>query len=226
MSRIAESIGRLTESLPSGVTVVAVTKTRTPEEAQEAYNAGLRIFGENRVQEMVSKKAKLPADISWHLIGHLQSNKVKQAVSAASMIESVDTLRLLHMIDAEAVAQGRSIDCLLQVHIASEETKSGFSVDEAEETDWTAVSRALKAARICGLMGMATFTDDREKVRAEFRRLRELFSRMRDSHFTGSRQFREISMGMSGDWQVAIEEGSTMIRVGTLIFGERLNKAR
>ncbi len=226
MSRIAESIGRLTESLPSGVTVVAVTKTRTPEEAQEAYNAGLRIFGENRVQEMVSKKAKLPADISWHLIGHLQSNKVKQAVSAASMIESVDTLRLLHMIDAEAVAQGRSIDCLLQVHIASEETKSGFSVDEAEETDWAAVSRALKAARICGLMGMATFTDDREKVRAEFRRLRELFSRMRDSHFTGSSQFREISMGMSGDWQVAIEEGSTMIRVGTLIFGERLNKAR
>lgn len=226
MSRIAGSIERLKASLPHGVTVVAVTKTRTPAEAQEAYDAGLRVFGENRVQELVSKKALLPADISWHLIGHLQSNKVRQAVAAASVIESVDTLRLLRKLDDEATAQGRSIGCLLQVHIASEETKSGFSVSEAEETDWTEVSGSLKSVRICGLMGMATFTDDREKVRAEFRRLHGLYGLMKERHFSGSSHFREISMGMSGDWQVAIEEGSTMIRVGTLIFGERLNKAR
>lgn len=226
MNRIAESIEKLTSSLPPGVTVVAVTKTRTPAEAQEAYDAGLRVFGENRVQELVTKKALLPAGISWHLIGHLQSNKARQAVAAVSVIESVDTLRLLRLIDAEAAAQERSIDCLLQVHIASEETKSGFSVTEAEETDWTEVSRSLKAVRICGLMGMATFTDDMEKVRAEFRRLHDLFGLMKERHFSGSRHFSEISMGMSGDWQVAIEEGSTMIRVGTLIFGERLNKAR
>jgi len=226
MGRIADSIGRLTELLPPGVTLVAVTKTRTPLEAQEAYDAGLRVFGENRVQELVSKKALLPADISWHLIGHLQSNKVRQTVAAASVIESVDTLRLLRLIDAEAAVQGRTICCLLQVHIATEETKSGFSVTEAEETDWTEVSASLKAVRICGLMGMATFTDDTEKVRAEFRRLHDLFGFMKERHFSGSRHFREISMGMSGDWQLAIEEGSTMIRVGTLIFGERLNKAR
>ena len=226
MSRIAGSIEKLNASLPHGVTVVAVTKTRTPAEAQEAYDAGLRVFGENRVQELASKKSLLPADISWHLIGHLQSNKVRQAVAAASVIESVDTLRLLRMIDTEATEQGRIIDCLLQVHIASEETKSGFSVSEAEETDWKEVAGAMKAVRVCGLMGMATFTDDREKVRAEFRRLHDLFGLMKERHFSDSIHFREISMGMSGDWQVAIEEGSTMIRVGTLIFGERLNKAR
>ena len=226
MSHIAESIGKLTRSLPPGVTVVAVTKTRTPEEALEAYNSGLRVFGENRVQELVAKKGLLPAGISWHLIGHLQSNKVRQAVASASVIESVDTLRLLRLIDAEAVSQGRTIDCLLQVHIASEETKSGFSLAEAEETDWSAMAGSLRAVRICGLMGMATFTDDSEKVRAEFRSLHDLFRRMKEGHFSGSSHFREISMGMSGDWQLAIEEGSTMIRVGTLIFGERLKKAR
>ncbi len=223
---IAENIKRLKEALPPGITVVAVTKTRTPEEAMEAYAAGLRVFGENRVQELVSKKALLPGDISWHLIGHLQSNKVRQAVSEAAMIESVDTLKLLRMIDAEALAQGRTIDCLLQVQIASEETKSGFSVDEIEETSWKDVAGSLRAVRICGLMGMATFTDNIQKVGAEFRKLSVLFSRLRDNHFRGIIHFREISMGMSGDWQVAVGEGSTMIRVGTLIFGERIIKSR
>lgn len=221
---IAENIKRLRDRLPPGVTVVAVTKTRTPEEAMEAYDAGLRVFGENRVQEMVSKKVLLPEDISWHLIGHLQSNKVRQAVSAADMIESVDSLKLLRLIDAESMAQGRTIDCLLQVQIASEETKSGFSVAEIEETNWNNVAGSLRAVRICGLMGMATFTDNTQKVRSEFRNLTELFSRLRDMHFHGTGHFREISMGMSGDWQVAVEEGSTMIRVGTLIFGERIKK--
>lgn len=223
---IAENIKRLKEELPPGVTLVAVTKTRTPEEAMEAYEAGLRVFGENRVQEMVSKKALLPGDISWHLIGHLQSNKVRQAVSAAAMIESVDALKLLQRIDEEALAQGRTIDCLLQVQIASEETKSGFPVEEIEQIRWNNVAGSLRAVRICGLMGMATFTDNIEKVRAEFRNLADLFSRLRDNHFQGVSHFREISMGMSGDWQLAIREGSTMIRVGTLIFGERIKKAR
>ncbi len=221
---IAENIKKLIEELPQGVTMVAVTKTRSPEEVMEAYNAGLRVFGENRVQELISKKALLPEDITWHLIGHLQSNKVRQAVAAADMIESVDTLKLLRMIDAEASAQGRTIDCLLQVQIASEETKSGFSIREMEETRWNELAGSLKAVRICGLMGMATFTDDLLKVRTEFKNLADLFRHIRDYHFTGISHFREISMGMSGDWQVAVGEGSTMIRVGTIIFGERIKK--
>lgn len=224
MTRIADNIGRLIEALPPGVTMVAVTKTRPPEEVLDAYNAGLRVFGENRVQELSAKRTLLPGDISWHLIGHLQSNKVRQAVAGASMIESVDTLRLLRMIDAEALAQGKAVDCLLQIQIASEETKSGFTVGEATGTDWSGIAASLKAVRLCGVMGMATFTDDMDKVRSEFRMLASVFSRLREAHFSKSSHFREISMGMSGDWQIAVEEGSTMIRVGTLIFGERIKK--
>lgn len=224
MHEIAGNIRMLLEELPSGVSLVAVTKTRTPEEVLEAYNAGLRTFGENRVQEMAAKKLVLPPDISWHLIGHLQSNKVRQAVSTASVIESVDTLRLLRLIDDEASTQGKAIDCLLQIHIATEETKSGFSLTEARETDWSRVVSDLKAVKICGVMGMATFTEDTEKVRSEFRTLAGTFRHLRDTHFAGESCFRDISMGMSGDWQVAVEEGSTIIRVGTLIFGERIKK--
>ena len=224
MSGIAENISRLMTELPAGVSVVAVTKTRTPEEAMQAYNAGLRIFGENRVQELASKKTRLPQDITWHLIGHLQSNKVKQAVAAASVIESVDTVRLLRIIDAEASAQNRTVSCLLQIHISDEETKSGFSLAEAMETDWGSVAASLRSARICGVMGMASFTDDMVRVRDEFKTLAGLFKMIRDRHFSESSSFREISMGMSGDWRVAVEEGSTIIRVGTLIFGERIKK--
>lgn len=224
MDSIAENIRKLKEELPENVRVVAVTKTRTAGEAVEAHNAGIRTFGENRVQELVSKKPLLPDDISWHIIGHLQSNKVRQAVAAASMIESVDTLRLLRLVDAEALAQGRTIDCLLQVHIASEETKSGFAIAEIEETDWSAVAASLKGARICGVMGIATFTEDIKLVRTEFRTLAGIFRMLRDLHFSESTCFTEISMGMSADWRVAVEEGSTMIRIGTLIFGERIKK--
>ena len=224
MNSISENINKLVQELPPGVRLVAVTKTRTPEEAMEAYNAGLRTFGENRVPELSAKMNLLPSDISWHLIGHLQSNKVKQAVAAASVIESVDTVRLLRLIDAEASARGRTIDCLLQFHIATEETKSGFSPGEAMETDWGMVASSLSSARICGVMGMASFTEDMVKVRAEFRILAGLFRQMREAYFADDTHFREISMGMSGDWRVAVEEGSTMIRVGTLIFGEREKK--
>jgi pyridoxal phosphate enzyme (YggS family) len=224
MNNISENIRQLVQELPPGVKLVAVTKTRTPGEAMEAYNAGLRTFGENRVPEMSSKMKLLPTDISWHLIGHLQSNKVKQAVAAASLIESVDSLRLLRLIEAEASARGKTIDCLLQFHIAAEETKSGFSPGEVMETDWGMVASSLSSVRICGVMGMASFTDDMIKVRAEFRILAGLFNQMREAYFADNNHFREISMGMSADWRVAVEEGSTMIRVGTLIFGERIKK--
>ncbi len=224
MNSIAENIQRLLAGLPPEIKVVGVTKTRTTEEALEAYNAGLHILGENRVQEMQIKKNLLPPGISWHLIGHLQSNKVKQAVAAASVIESVDTLKLLRLIDREAEAQEKEVGCLLQIHIATEETKSGFGLNEVLETDWAAVSATLRSAKICGVMGMASFTDDMVRVRAEFQTLTAIFRQLRDAHFAGSRHFREISMGMSGDWQVAVEEGSTMIRVGTLIFGERTKR--
>jgi hypothetical protein len=205
MSKIGPNIQNLLKSLPPGVTVVAVTKTRSSEEALEAYNSGLRVFGENRVQELTAKKAVLPPDIIWHLIGHLQTNKVRQAVAAASVIESVDSLRLLEALSMEAQRQERVIDCLLQVHIATEETKSGFTIGEIEQTNWSFLSGTLHSVRIRGLMGMATFTHDMEKVRSEFRSLARLFSETRNRCFNNNPQFTELSMGMSGDWKVLLQ---------------------
>jgi pyridoxal phosphate enzyme (YggS family) len=222
MNSISDNISSLVRDLPGNVKIVAVSKTRSPEEVLEAFNAGLHTFGENRVQELASKKAMLPEGINWHLIGHLQSNKVKQAVAVASMIESVDSIRLLGMIDSEAGRQEKIIDCLLQVHIAPEETKTGFSIKEIEETDWATEAGSFSGVRICGLMGIASFTDDRDRVRSEFRSLARLFADTRQRCFSTSSSFKEISMGMSGDWRIAVEEGSTIIRVGTLIFGERI----
>jgi pyridoxal phosphate enzyme (YggS family) len=221
---IAENIKMLGRMLPGSVSVVAVSKTRSHEEVLLAYNAGQRIFGENRVHELLSKKKLLPADIKWHLIGHLQSNKVKQAVPEVAVIESVDSLRLLQEISDEALKRNLVTDCLLQVHIAAEETKFGFDPAEIEREDWRAITGDLKGVRVCGLMGMASFTDNSERVRDEFRILTALFKATRERCFTDKPFFREISMGMSGDWKIAVEEGSTMIRVGTLIFGERINK--
>ncbi len=222
MNSITRNISDLARDLPAGISIVAVSKTRSPEEVLEAYNAGLHTFGENRVQELVFKKSVLPESINWHLIGHLQSNKVKQAVAAASMIQSVDSLKLLGMIDSEAGRQKKIIDCLLQVHIALEETKSGFSIKEIEETDWATKAGSLSCVRICGLMGIASFTDNKDRVRSEFRALARLFYDTRLRCFSTGSWFNEISMGMSGDWQIAVGEGSTMIRIGTLIFGERI----
>ena len=224
MNSITRNVSELVRDLPGNVSIVAVSKTRSPEEVLEAYNAGLYTFGENRVQELTSKKAMLPEEINWHLIGHLQSNKVKQAVAAASMIESVDSLRILRMIDSEAGMQQKNIDCLLQVHIALEETKSGFSIKEIEVTDWTSITGSLSRVRICGLMGIASLTDNRDRVRSEFRSLARLFHDTRVRCFSNCSWFKEVSMGMSGDWPIAVEEGSTIIRVGTLIFGERIKQ--
>lgn len=203
------------------VTLVAVSKTHPPERIREIYRLGQRIFGENRAQEMLEKHAALPVDIEWHLIGHLQTNKVKYIAPFVRMIHSVDSLRLLQEIDRQAAKANRVIDCLLQFYIADEATKFGLDETEARELLSGAEFAAMKNVRICGVMGMATFTDDTAQVRAEFRHLKQIFENLKKAFFAESPHFREISMGMSGDWRIAVEEGSTMVRIGSLIFGER-----
>ncbi len=221
MTDIASNIIFLKQQIPASVKVVAVSKTKSAGEILEAYNTGHRIFAENRVQELISKKNNLPEDIEWHFIGHLQTNKVKLVVAVASMIESVDSFKLLKVISGEAMKCGRIIDCLLQFHIAREETKSGFSLAEAEEMLRTEEFRQLQEVRVCGVMGMATFTDDSALVRNEFRSLSDYFNRLKKAYFSDQPSFKEISMGMSGDFRIAVEEGSTMIRIGSIIFGSR-----
>ncbi len=203
------------------VTLVAVSKTHPPERIAAFYHLGQRVFGENRVQEMQEKQAALPADIEWHLIGHLQTNKVKSIASFVRMIHSVDSLRLLQEIDKQAFKCGRIIDCLLQFHVAQEETKFGFELEEAVEMLRSADFAALHNVRICGIMGMASFSSDENLVRGEFRQLRQIFAQLKEQFFADAPHFHELSMGMSGDWQWAIEEGSTMVRIGSLIFGTR-----
>lgn len=203
------------------VKLVAVSKTHAPERILEVYQAGQRIFGENRVQEMLAKHAALPGDIEWHLIGHLQTNKVKLIAPFVRMIHSVDSMSLLQEIDKQAQKVGRTIDCLLQFHIADEETKFGLSESEALELLNSPEFKALGHVCICGVMGMATFTDDKEQVRSEFRALKAIFERLKTFCFAGQPHFCEISMGMSSDWELAVEEGSTMVRIGSLIFGNR-----
>lgn len=203
------------------VALVAVSKTQPPERVLELYHQGQRIFGENRAQELVAKAAELPNDIVWHLIGHLQTNKVKLVAPVVSMIQSVDSLRLLEEIERQAAAHNRVIDCLLQFHIANEETKFGLSESEAFSLLESDAFRRMTHVRICGVMGMATFTNDQEHVRGEFRHLRAIFERLRTQYFPDAPYFREISMGMSSDWPIAAEEGATMVRIGSLIFGER-----
>jgi len=187
----------------------------------EAYNSGHRIFGENRVQELVDKHEILPGDIQWHMVGHLQSNKVKFIAPFVHVIHSIDSLKLLQVIDREASKNNRVINCLLQVHIASEETKYGFDTQEIREIMQSDELKGISNVRITGLMGMATFTEDMDLVRKEFAGLKRLFDELRSGHIRDREHFSEISMGMSGDYQIAIEEGSTMIRIGTLIFGPR-----
>jgi pyridoxal phosphate enzyme (YggS family) len=199
------------------VTLVAVSKTKSEDEILEAYRAGQRIFGENKVQEMVGKWEALPKDIQWHMIGHLQRNKVKYIAGFAALIHGVDSMRLLREIDKRASQEGRVIDCLLQIHIAQESTK--FGLDKAELTGVMKSIRQneLPHVRIRGLMGMATFTEDQTQVRAEFQFLKSLY----DAYHPGDGDFNILSMGMSGDYLLAIEQGSTMVRLGSSIFGTR-----
>jgi len=221
---IAGNLKLIRSQIPGSVRVVAVSKTKPVEDIIQAYNEGQRIFGENRAQEILKKKDLLPDDIEWHMIGHLQTNKVRSIIQFISMIQSVDSLKLLSVINSEASKANRIIDCLLEVHIAKEETKSGFSNEELDAAIETMEYRNLNNIRVCGVMGMATFTSDVERVRGEFRFLRETFQRLKGKYFINDLFFREISMGMSDDYNIAIEEGSTMIRIGGLIFGERTKK--
>ncbi len=220
---IPENIRKLKAEIPGHVAIIAVSKRKPVEDIMQAYQAGHRIFGENRVRELIEKQALLPGDINWHMIGHLQTNKVKYIAGFVDMIHSVDSLKLALTIDREAGKTGRVIPVLLQVHIADEESKFGFSEDELNSLLDSQELSVLKNIRIDGLMGMATYTEDLEKIRLEFRYLGEVFSRAKNAYFAGSDHFRQISMGMSGDYEIAIEEGSTMIRVGTVIFGARTN---
>lgn len=218
---IASNIKLLREQVPDHVKIVAVSKTRPVSDILTAWEAGQRIFGENRVQELLAKKEKLPDEIEWHLIGHLQTNKVKSIIPHVKLIHSVDSFRLISAINSEAVKAGITVDCLLQFHIAKEETKSGFSFEEARRMLDSKEFGSMQNIRIAGVMGMATFTDDMLTVRKEFATLRKYFNTLKDCYFRDMPFFREISMGMSGDFHIAVGEGSTIIRIGTLIFGER-----
>jgi pyridoxal phosphate enzyme (YggS family) len=218
---IDENLIRLHKEIPSDVKIIAVSKTMPVSAVQEAYDTGQRDFGENRVQEMADKQRQLPGDIAWHMIGHLQTNKVKQIIQFVHLIHSVDSLKLLSVINSEAAKTGRTVNCLLQLFIASEETKFGLSHDEAKQLLSSDEYRLFRNIRITGLMGMATYTENRERIRREFQQLAASFSEFRTTFFPQDPAFRELSMGMSGDYSVAVEAGSTMVRIGSLIFGER-----
>jgi len=218
---VSDNLNKVKQHVPSHVTLVAISKTHPVDHIMEAYNAGQRVFGENKVQEMVSKQEVMPKDIQWHLVGHLQSNKIKYIAPFVTLIHSVDSLKLLVAINKEAVKANRVIDCLLQVYIAEEETKFGLSVEELTELLESEEYKQLTHVRVCGVMGMATFTDNEDQIRKEFKSLKTIFTNLKNSYFPNTDSFRHISMGMSGDYAIAIEEGSTMIRVGSSIFGHR-----
>ncbi len=218
---IAANIQKINQEIGKNVKLVAVSKTKPVETILEAYQAGQRIFGENKVQEMLAKQPELPNDTEWHLIGHLQSNKVKYIAPFISLIHSVDSFKLLEAIDKEAKKNGRIINCLLQIFIATEETKFGLSRDELFELLNNPKLKELTSIQICGLMGMASNTEDLAKIRTEFKGLKQLFDDVKKRFFPNQSSFKEISMGMSSDYKIAVEEGSTLIRVGSLIFGSR-----
>ena len=218
---ISANLKQVWEELPQGVRLVAVSKFHPNEAILEAYRAGQRIFGESKVQEMNVKHDSLPADIEWHFIGHLQSNKVKYIAPYVSLIHGIDSFHLLAEVNKQAAKAGRIIDCLLQIHIAQEETKFGFSPDECRQMLAEKQWQALTHIRLCGLMGMATNTDNMNQVQQEFTSLHDLFNEIKTTWFTNAPWFCELSMGMSHDYHEAIQAGSTLVRVGSHIFGER-----
>lgn len=218
---IADEILRLDSEIPAGVRLVAVSKFHPVEALQEAYDAGQRLFGESRVRELLEKIPALPSDIRWHFIGHLQTNKVRQIIGKTSLIESVDSEKLLDLIDRESLRAGVVTNVLLQIHVAREETKFGFLPEEFLSYFSERKFENLKAVHICGVMGMASNTDDMDRVRKDFAEIYSLYRRVADNPVLGLRGFDTVSMGMSGDWQIAVEEGSNLIRIGTRIFGRR-----
>lgn len=221
MNSIKDHLTSLLQELPKGCALVAVSKTKPASDIQVAYDSGHRDFGENKVQELVSKEEELPKDIKWHMIGHLQRNKVKYIAPFVHLIHGVDTVKLLKEIDKQGRKNERVIDCLLQVHIAKEETKFGFSESEIETFLGSEEAAELTHVRVVGLMGMATNTDNEEMVAAEFRELKTLFNKIKNDMHAANLQLEVLSMGMSGDYKIAIAEGSNMVRIGSSIFGSR-----
>ncbi len=218
---IKENLKSIKKHLPEHVSLVAVSKTKSHSEILEAYEAGQIVFGENKAKEMEEKAEALPKDMVWHFIGHMQRNKVKYIAKSVDMIHSVDSLKLLKEINKQAIRFDRRINCLLQFYIADEETKFGLDMNEALAILDSSEYKAMENIRIAGVMGMATYTDDKSQIRSEFKKLNEIFKKLKETHFKDDNHFCEISMGMSGDYQIAIEEGATIIRVGSLIFGAR-----
>lgn len=208
-------------SLPAQTKLIAVSKTKPAEDIQTLYNEGQRAFGENKAQEMKAKHEALPKDIEWHFIGHLQTNKIKYIAPYVTLIHSIDSESLLQEINKYAVKNDRVISCLLQFHVAEEETKFGFSLEECEAMLQGEVFPTLKNVQICGVMGMGTNTDDMEQVRNEFRHLHQIFNTLKEKYFANNPHFNELSMGMTDDYPIAVEEGSTLVRVGSAIFGAR-----
>lgn len=213
---IKDNLKEIKKALPENVTLVAISKTKSVEEIMEAYHAGQRVFGENKIQEMESKWQELPKDISWHMVGHVQRNKVKDMAPFVNLIHGVDRLRLLREINKEAKKNERIIDCLLQIKIAEEDTKFGMTAQEAKDLLSSDDLKNFKNIRVTGLMGMATFTENEEQISKEFSKLESLFNELKDAH-----NLSVLSMGMSGDYPIALKHGSNMVRVGSAIFGER-----
>jgi PLP dependent protein len=218
---IGKNIAEIKQSLPDEVKLVAVSKKKLPEIIMQAYNAGQKIFGENKAQELIQKQEELPNDIEWHFIGHLQTNKAKYLTPFVSMIHGIDSLKILKTVNKEAQKNNRIIPCLLQFHIAEESTKFGLSEEEAHEILDSPEYKTLRNVSIVGVMGMATFTDNEEQVRNEFRFLKKIFDKLKKEYFPRKKGFKEISMGMSDDYLIAVEEGSTIVRIGSKIFGAR-----
>ena len=219
---IVKNIEKLKKELPENVKLVAVSKTKPAEQILEAYQSGHKIFAENKVQELVSKFDILPKDIEWHMVGHLQTNKVKYIAPFVALIHAVDSLKLLKAIDKEALKNNRAIPCLLQVKIAREQSKFGLNATSLENILGSEDFKNFNNIKILGLMGMASYTNDTDIVRGEFKKLVSIFKSIRQSYFLDIPYFKELSMGMSTDYKIAVEEGSTMIRIGSLIFGERV----
>ena len=218
---IQENLNAVKTTLPSNVTLIAVSKTKPVADIKEAYDAGQRIFGENKALEVRDKHQVLPDDIQWHFIGHLQTNKIKYIAPFVTLIHSIDSAALLESVNKESAKNNRVIDCLLQFHIAQEDTKFGLDIEEAKNLLESENFKKLRNIRIVGVMGMATFTDNSAQIRDEFKNLKNIFEILKNTYFKENDTFREISMGMSDDYPIAIEEGATMVRVGSKIFGAR-----
>ena len=218
---IKENLEKLLKEVPPDVKIIVVSKTRSINEILELYNSGQRLFGENKAQELMTKQPFLPSDIEWHFIGHLQTNKVRQIAPFIDTIQSIDSFKLLQMVNKEAGRYDRMIKCLLQFHIATEDTKFGLDLDEAKALLESYKKEPMENIKITGVMGMASYSDDLNLVRKEFNMIKQYYQLLKSEFFPHNPEFREISIGMSGDYKLAIQEGSTMIRLGTAVFGER-----